>query len=200
MKISKIIAELPDIVKHLIIILIMLLSLNCQLLGQKVRETPPPLRERLFFGGSFGLQFGSYTNIEINPIIGLWVLPKVALAVGPGYQYFSDNYYNISTSVFSFKTYGEFVLFRDLNDFIPVGIHMGIVFHLEDELLNLESEYWQNVTTGPDRFWLNSLLLGGGLSQPLGKKGAFTILVLWVLNDSGYQIYDNPEIRIGFTF
>jgi hypothetical protein len=200
MKITKNISELPEFFKHLIIISLILISSNYELYGQKARETAPPLRERIFFGGSFGLQFGSYTNIEINPVIGLWVLPKVALAVGPGYQYFSDNYYNLSTSVFSFKTYGQFVLLRDLNDFIPVGIHTGIVLHLEDELLNLESEYWQNVTNGSDRFWLNSLLIGGGLSQPLGKKGAFTILILWVLNDSGYQIYDNPEIRIGFTF
>jgi hypothetical protein len=25
-------------------------------------------------------------------------------------------------------------------------------------------------------------------------------MVLWALNDSGYQIYSNPEIRIGFVF
>jgi len=186
--------------RQILIILLILFALNTDLYSQRKKETPPPLRERMFFGGSFGLQFGSYTNIEINPIIGLWVLPKVALAVGPGYQYFSDNYYNLSTSIFSFKTYGEVALIRDLNNVFPVGIHMGIVLHIEDELLNLESEYWQNVTTGPERFWLNSLLVGGGISQPLGRKGAMTILILWVLNDSGYMIYDNPEIRIGFTF
>jgi len=186
--------------RQILIILLILFALNSDLYSQRKKETPPPLRERMFFGGSFGLQFGSYTNIEINPIIGLWVLPKVALAVGPGYQYFSDNYYNLSTSIFSFKTYGEVALIRDLNNVFPVGIHMGIVLHIEDELLNLESEYWQNVTTGPERFWLNSLLVGGGISQPLGRKGAMTILILWVLNDSGYMIYDNPEIRIGFTF
>jgi hypothetical protein len=142
--------------RQILIILIILFALNTDLYSQRKKETPPPLRERIFFGGSFGLQFGSYTNIEINPIIGLWVLPKVALAVGPGYQYFSDNYYNLSTSIFSFKTYGEVALIRDLNNVFPVGIHMGIVLHIEDELLNLESEYWQNVTTGPERFWLNS--------------------------------------------
>jgi hypothetical protein len=178
----------------------LLLSINTNLYGQRTKEAPPPLRERIFFGGSFGLQFGSYTNIEINPVVGLWVLPNVAIAAGPGYQYFSDNYYNLSTSIFSAKAYGQVVLVRDLDKFIPLGIHTGIVFHIEDELLNLDTEYWQNITSRPDRFWLNSLLVGGGISQQIGRKGSFNILILWVLNDSGYQIYDNPEIRIGFTF
>jgi len=184
----------------LLFISFLLLAIDSNLYGQRTREKPPPIRDRIFFGGSFGLQFGSYTNIEINPVVGLWVLPNVAIAAGPGYQYFSDNYYNISTSLFSAKAYGQVVLIRDLDKIIPLGIHTGIVLHIEDELLNLDTEYWQNITSGPDRFWLNSLLVGGGLSQQLGRKGSFNILVLWVLNNSGYQIYDNPEIRIGFTF
>lgn len=199
MKIKKTGIALIRIFKILLVSFI-LFSVSSNACGQRKKEVPPPLRERIFFGGSFGLQFGSYTNIEINPIVGLWVLPNVAIAAGPGYQYFSDNYYNLSTSLFSFKTYGQVVLIRDLNNFIPLGIHTGLVFHIEDELLNLDTEYWKNVTSDPDRFWLNSLLIGGGLSQPIGRKGSFNILILWVLNDAGYQIYDNPEIRIGFTF
>lgn len=184
----------------LLLVSLLLFFISFNLSGQRTKEAPPPIRERIFFGGSFGLQFGSYTNIEISPVVGLWVLPNVAIAAGPGYQYFSDNYYNLSTSIFSAKAYGQVVLIRDLAQIIPLGVHMGIVLHVEDELLNLDTYYWQNITSEPDRFWLNSLLVGGGLSQPIGKKGSFNILILWVLNDSGYQIYDNPEIRIGFTF
>ena len=36
----------------------------------------PPLRQRLFFGGSFGLQFGTVTNIEVAPLAGIWLLPN----------------------------------------------------------------------------------------------------------------------------
>lgn len=199
MKIKRAQTELIQILK-LLILSIVLLSSSISLFGQRKKDAPPPLRERIFFGGSFGLQFGNYTNIEINPVVGLWVLPNVAIAAGPGYQYFSDSYYDMSTSLFSLKAYGQVVLLRDLDKFIPLGVHTGIVFHIEDELLNLDTEYWKNVTARPERFWLNSVLVGGGLSQQIGRKGSFNILILWVLNDSGYQIYDNPEIRIGFTF
>lgn len=199
MKIKKAEIELIQLYR-LLLIFILCVSLISESYGQKKKEVPPPLRERIFFGGSFGLQFGSYTNIEINPIVGLWVLPNVAVAAGPGYQYYSDNYYHISTSIFSGKAYGQVVLLRDLNNIIPLGIHTGLVFHVEDELLNLDSEYWKSVTSRENRFWLNTVLIGGGLRQQFGRRAAVNILVLWVLNDSGYQIYSNPEIRIGFTF
>jgi len=166
--------------------------------AQKRREEPPPLRERIFFGGSFGLQFGTYTSIEINPVIGIWLLPRLSVAAGPGYEYIK--YQNISTSIYSARGYLQFAVLKDIDKFIPLGAHSSIIFHAEDELLNLDAVSWGNVNSSEARFYVNSLLLGGGLSQQIGRKGAFTILVLWVVTDSGYDIYNNPEIRIGFTF
>jgi hypothetical protein len=167
--------------------------------GQKRREEPPPLKERIFFGGNFGLQFGTYTSIEISPVVGIWLLPRLSVAAGPGYEYLK--YQNISTSIFSARAYLQFALLRDIDKFIPLGLHSSIVFHAEDELLNLDTDYWQtSITRREDRFFVNSLLIGGGLSQQLGRKGSFNILILWVVTDSGYDIYNNPEIRIGFTF
>jgi hypothetical protein len=168
-------------------------------MGQRAREEPPPLRERIFFGGSFGLQLGTYTSIEINPVIGIWLLPRLSVAAGPGYEYLK--YQNLSTSIFSVRGYLQIAVLKDIDKFIPLGVHSSIVFHAEDELLNLDSEYWQtSVSKQENRFFVNSLLLGGGLSQQIGRKGSFNILVLWVVTDSGYDIYNNPEIRIGFTF
>lgn len=167
--------------------------------GQKRREEPPPLRDRIFFGGSFGLQLGTYTSIEINPVIGVWLLPRLSVAAGPGYEYIK--YQNYSTSIYSLRAYMQFAVLKDIDKIIPLGVHSSIIFHAEDELLNLDSEHWQtNVTNREDRFFVNSLLIGGGLSQQIGKKGSFNILVLWVVTDSGYDIYNNPEFRIGFTF
>jgi len=167
--------------------------------GQKRREEPPPLRDRIFFGGSFGLQFGTYTSIEISPVMGIWLLPRLSVAAGPGYEYVK--YQNISTSIYSGRAYLQFVLLKDIDKFIPLGVHSSIVFHAEDELLNLDTDYWQtSIITGENRFYVNSLLIGGGRSQQLGRRGSFNFLVLWVVTDSGYDIYNNPEIRIGFTF
>jgi hypothetical protein len=167
--------------------------------GQNRREEPPPLKDRIFFGGSFGLQLGTYTSIEINPVVGIWLLPRLSVAAGPGFEYLQ--YQKISTTIYSVRGYLQFAVLKDIDKFIPLGVHSSIVFHAEDELLNLDSEYWQtNITNREDRFYVNSLLLGGGLSQQIGRKGSFNILVLWVVTDSGYDIYNNPEIRIGFTF
>jgi hypothetical protein len=98
------------------------------------------------------------------------------------------------------KAYAQFVLLQDLNNVIPLGIHTGIFVHLEDEILNLETAYWQNPPYASDRFTVNTLLLGGGISQQLGRRSFMNIVVLWALQDSGYAIYDNPEIRISFNF
>jgi hypothetical protein len=167
--------------------------------GQNRREETPPLRDRIFFGGSFGLQLGTYTSIEINPVIGIRLLPRLSIAAGPGYEYLQ--YQKISTSIFSVRGYLQFAVLQDIDRFIPLGVHSSIVFHAEDELLNLDSQYWKaNVTQRDNRFFVNSLLIGGGLSQQIGRKGSFNILVLWVVTDSVYDIYNNPEIRIGFTF
>ena len=166
--------------------------------GQKVSREVPPLRERMFFGGSFGLQFGTLTNIEVAPIVGLWVLPRLALAAGPNFTYYK--YYDDETNMYGGQAYAQFVLIQDLNNVIPIGLHTGIFVHLEDEWLSLESAYWKNPPYESERFSVNTVLLGGGLSQQLGRKSFMNIMVLWALQDSGYAIYDNPEIRISFNF
>ena len=180
------------------LILAILLASVVSTYAQGRRDEPPPLRERIFVGGSFGLQFGSYTSIEINPVVGIWLLPRLAVAAGPGYEYMK--YQNVSTSIYSARGYLQFAVLRDIDKFIPLGIHSSIVFHAEDELLNLDAAYWGSIARNEDRFFVNSVLIGGGLSQQLGRKGSFNILVLWVVTDSGYDLYNNPEIRIGFTF
>lgn len=166
--------------------------------GQDVRQEAPPLRERLFFGGSFGLQFGTLTNIQVSPVVGLWLLPRLAIAAGPDFTYYK--FYDNKTTLYGGKAYTQFVVVQDLNNVLPLGVHTGIFLHLEDELLNLESAYWKDPPFSSERFWVNTLLFGGGLSQQLGRRSSMNIIVLWALHDSGYAIYNNPEIRVSFNF
>ena len=35
----------------------------------QTKNEVPPFRERLFFGGNFCLSLGTYTNIDISPVI-----------------------------------------------------------------------------------------------------------------------------------
>lgn len=169
-------------------------------LGQ-VRQSQevPPLRERMFFGGSFWLSFGSITNIQIAPVVGAWILPRVAVAAGPDYRFYKDDY--SQTSVYGAKGYVQYVFLKDLNNILPIGIHTGIFLHLEDEFLNLESADWPMYNQGQsERFTVNTVLLGGGISQQMGARSSVNFVVLWALNDAGYGIYSNPEIMISFNF
>ena len=165
--------------------------------GQKSREEPPPLKERLFYGGSFGLQFGTITDIQVSPVIGLWVLPRLAVAVGPDYIYYKDPFG--STNIYGGKGYLQFVVIQNIGSILPVGANLGVFLHVEDDLLNLESSYWNNLLAS-NRFYINTVLAGGGISQQIGRRSSLNIMVLWALNESKYYVYSNPVIRFSFTF
>lgn len=179
-------------------LLVVLFSLFYSASSQNVRQEAPPLRERMFFGGSFGLQFGTLTNIQVSPVVGLWVLPRLAVAAGPDFTYYK--FYDDKTTMYGGKFYSQFVVLQDLNNIIPIGLHTGIFLHLEDDLLNLESAYWKVAPYSTERFFVNTILAGGGISQQLGQRSSMNIMVLWALQDPGFAIYSNPEIRLSFSF
>ena len=181
-----------------ILTFITLTFLFTTLSGQESSQDTPALKDRLFYGGNCALQFGTITNIEISPVIGIWVFPKLAIAAGPTYHHYKD-YYS-KTDIYGGRSYIEFVVFQDLDKFIPLGIHTSLFLHMEDEMLSLEPGSLPNTSDKTKRFLVNTVLAGGGISQQIGTRSAVNLMFLWTLNDSGYQIYSNPEIRIGFVF
>jgi hypothetical protein len=159
----------------------------------------PPVKERLFYGGSLGLMFGTITDIQVSPVIGFWILPRVAVAAGPTYRYYKDQFNR--TAVYGGRSYLQFVVVQDINSVIPVGVHTGIFLHVEDELLSLKTSFWKNPPPyKTDRFYVNTVLAGGGISQEIGRRSSLNLMVLWPLNESVYEIYSKPEIRISFIF
>jgi hypothetical protein len=165
---------------------------------QKDNNGAPSFKDRLFYGGSLGLQFGTITDINVSPVIGYWVLPRVAVAIGPTYRYYKDP--SSETAIYGAKGYIQFAVVQDLSSVIPVGGHTGIFLHLEDELLSLNSYFWKwpNPFTS-ERFYLNTVLVGGGISQHLGRRSTLNFMVLWPL-DNPYSLYSNPEMRISFIY
>jgi hypothetical protein len=183
--------------------IIVLIFLHCVLIGpvlngQRQREEPPPLKERLFAGGNFGLQFGTITDIQVSPVVGIWLLPRIAVAVGPDFRFYKDRY--DKTVIYGGKAYAELVIIQNLNSIIPIGGNTGIFFHIEDELLSLETEFWKNPPYLADRFYVNTVLAGGGISQQIGRRSSMNFMVLWALNESIYDVYGKPEIRVSFIF
>jgi hypothetical protein len=185
--------------KRLLIFSLLVLSL-CSA-GQESPVKPqqrPPLRERLLYGGSFGLQFGTITNVEVSPVVGLWVLPRIAIAAGPSFQWYKNPYE--STIIYGGRSFLEFYLIQDLNSIIPVGINMGIFAHGEYEGLSIEKAVLTGQPTDQGRVYYDVFLVGGGISQPTGRRSSMNISVLWCLTNEIYDLYSNPVIRIEFYF
>jgi hypothetical protein len=166
--------------------------------GQTTITQKPPIKDRIFYGGSIALQIGTATDVEILPVVGFWLLPRIAVALGPGFRFY--NYLNQNTTIYSARSYVQFIPIRDIDKLIPVGVHTSIILQFEDEAMSLDSYYWHNVDRDPKRFWVNSMLAGPGISQQMGRRSSLNILFLWTLNNTGYEIYTNPVIRIGFVF
>lgn len=185
-------------------LLIIILSLAQSLSGQpddiekRKSEEVPPLKERIFFGGSFGLQFGTFTDIQASPVIGLWVLPRIGVAVGPNFRYYKDPLDR--TVIYGGRTYIQYLFLRDIGSIIPLNIHLGLFLHGEYEVLSLESSFFKYPPYESERFLSNTILAGGGINQPIGRRASVNIMFLWALNDEGYGLYSNPEIRVGFIF
>lgn len=177
---------------------LMIMVLMGEASGQNSRGEAPPLRDRIFFTGNMGLQFGTYTNIQLAPAVGIWVLPRLAVAAGPTYQFFKDPFGK--TDIWGPRAYTQFLVVRDINNLIPVGMNIGIYSHLEYEGLSLRRDYWWQNYYAEGRFFVHSALAGFGISQQVGPRSAITLTFLWELTESEYSLYSNPEIRIGFVF
>lgn len=146
------------------------------------------LREHLYFGGGFGLQFGSVTLIEISPLVGYKITPKLSAGLSPSYKYYGykDYYgYKVNSNVFGGSVFARYYI-------IP-----SIFAHSEFETL-----YFNTKVTGYEKSLqqINSFFVGGGYNQVIGNNSGMYLMVLWNLNDTQDSPYSNPVIRLGFSF
>jgi hypothetical protein len=131
-------------------------------LGQDLKSEKPLLKERLIFGGSFSLQIGTITNIEVSPIVGIWLLPRIAIAAGPSYRFYKDPFNK--TSIYGARTYLQYVVIQDVNNLIPIGVNTAVFFHGEYEGLSLEQSFWTGTNVSSGRFIIHTLLVGVGIN------------------------------------
>ena len=97
-------------------ILILFLTLST-VSGQENRRPmteKPPLKDRLFFGGYFGLQFGTVTLIDVSPLVGLNVSTNFAVGIGLTYQYYSEKYQSYSTNIFGGRGFARYYFIQNL--------------------------------------------------------------------------------------
>ena len=150
-------------------------------------------KNRLFTGGNLGAQFGTSTFLDISPILGYYITDKFSAGIGAIYQYagYKDRTfpaYNSNTSIYGGKL------------FLRYNIIESIFAHAEYEALNLETEYFDpmNYRHSTPRFFVHSILIGGGYRQPIGDYSSINLMVLYNINETIDSPYRNPIIRMGF--
>lgn len=158
--------------------------------------------DRLFFGGNFGLMFGTITNVEISPLAGYYITPKLAAGAGIRFEYFKDKgyYAPYESTIYGGNLFSRYTIISNLGEAFNIGLNSGIFGQIEYEALSLEKEYFEPPYTEKGRFIVHSILVGGGIIQPIGRRSAFMLSVLYNLNENSRSPYSNPIVRVGFTF
>lgn len=184
------------------LLLCLVITAAGQTYGPEAKERSgdtPPVNQRLFFGGSFGLQFGTVTNIQLAPLAGIWLLPRLAVGAGPSYHFYKDPFSG-KTSIYGGRAMLQITLVDDLGLLLPSLASTGIFVKGEYEALSLEKAFFLPEPDPGKRMWDANFLLGGGISQKMGRKSSMNILFLWCVTGNRFSLYDTPEIKIEFYF
>jgi hypothetical protein len=146
--------------------------------------------------------FGTITNIEISPLVGYYITPKLAAGTGIRFEYFKDKgyYESYETTIYGGNIFSRYTIINNLGERLDIGLNAGIFGQVEYEALSLERGYFEPPYTEDGRFIVHSVLVGGGIIQSIGRRSAFLLSVLYNLNETSRSPYSNPIVRVGFTF
>ena len=149
-----------------------------------------PFKERLFYGGGIGLQFGTLTLIDISPLIGYKITNRIGIGISPTYKYYRyKSYYgndiDLKTNVFGGSVFARCYLYQ------------GLFAQTEYEYLRYNNNNPISSGKSSSDFW--SFFVGGGYSQPIGGRASMYILLLYNLNDTPESPYTNPVVRAGVS-
>ncbi len=159
--------------------------------GQKYIDESSGFMDRLYFGGNFGLQFGSFTHIEASPIVGYMINDKLSVGVGVIYQYFrirgNSQIGDYETNIYGGKLFGRYNISQQLFGYT--------------EYENINRDFRPTLSSDLSRIWVPALFIGGGYFQPIGNNAGFTVMALYnLLHYPGRSPYNSPFVfRLGFT-
>lgn len=147
--------------------------------GDYVHDKSGDWKERIYFGGGFGLSGGSNSAyISLSPIVGYMITQRLSGGVGVTYQY-------VKSGDFDDNRYGGQL-------FLRMNLFKGIFLYSSYEFINLSPSLG---TVENDRRTYKRLPLGAGLSQPIGKRSSINFLAAYdVIWDETERAYNSPWI------
>lgn len=193
------------------VILLLLVNTVTNATAQVKTKTKEPdkFSDRIFFGGSIGLLFGTVTRVDILPQVGLWVLPQWSVGVGGRYTFRKGSYgivgeqtKPIKSHIWGVSGFTQIMPVRDLDKTFGIGIKGGPIFQAEWEALYLDKSIGELGSTGDTgKGWVHLVLVGVGYHFPIGEKAGLNVLAMWNITDSKYSPYSsNPMLRISVNF
>jgi len=167
-------------------------EVNTQNTTAPAKQKKHPVRKaksaynKIYYGGTIGATFGSYTMLSVHPMIAYKFTPKLSLGVKAAYEYVVDKRYN---EKYTASNYG-------LSVFSRYRLVPALYFHIEYAQMNYEL---YDVYGQSDRVWVPFLFIGGGYSKSIGKRAWLNFQVLFdVLQNSRSPYSDwSPFISIG---
>ncbi len=154
--------------------------------------------DRVYFGGNFSFNLGTrFTFIDVSPLAGYMVNDDFSVGLGATYLYLSrefltfqsGNRFKITNSVYGGRA---FMRHRVMDNFFA---------HTEFESLNTETPSFDG-SQGTFREWVPGLFIGGGVFQPIFRRGGVNITILYnLLHDELRSPYNSAFVfRGGITF
>ena len=158
---------------------------------EQKQQPPTPSKQseldknRLIFGGSFGLSFGNdYTSVNIAPQVGYRFSKHFTSGAGLSYIYYNTN--NWAQNYFGPNLYAQ------------VNPTQNIVLRIQPEIYMIwGSDGFNNSInkTAP------CLLIGGGAILPAGKKGGVSMMLYYDLIQNDHSPYRKQLVySIGYVF
>ncbi len=159
---------------------------------QPVPQQPPrsPWKDKMYFGGGIGASFGDVDYVELAPLVGFRLHPRVNAGVGLLYRWRSDSRYDggIDTTDYGGNLFAQF------------GVAGPVFLQAEYEYVSYEYPTSSGSTL---RDGQGAALAGAGFSQRISGNAGFYASALYNFSyDSNdlYSAYDSPWVyRVGVT-
>ena len=172
----------------LILFCSIVLGMNHTYAQREIYADSVGLKDRLYYGGNFGFQFGLTTLIDVSPLVGVMITDKLSTGLGATFQYFDDNRFQGSTgSSYGGRVFGRYNLLPNIFAYTE-----------------LESINWNAYSFVNERFertWTEAFFVGAGYFAPFGSRGGANFTFLYNLkHDNRFSYYSEPYvIRVGFV-
>ncbi len=173
------------IYKNILVFIIVLFSLSVY---SQNNTSYASFTDRLSWGGNLGASFGSYTYIQLAPVLYYSVTDDFVIGAGLDFTYYKDNRnpsFSTEGSVWSPRLFARYFIMEDI--FVHAEYQQ---YYYIDHYSPIHNDW---VWSEP------SYYAGGGYRQWIGQNSYMFFMLLFDLQSSEMNFGTNPRIQMGFA-